>query len=79
MHKPIDTIIEARKQQQLELRQNKNGLASVKNMLVLNLARFFPHLHGKGKSAAISKLACPSQKLVRSYIVLFLMDYNFLL
>ena len=31
----------------LELRQFKNGLASVKSMLVLKLPHFFPHLHGK--------------------------------
>ena len=40
----------------LELRQYKNGLASVKKMFVLKLPLFFPHLHGKGKRAAISKL-----------------------
>ena len=34
--------------------------------------RFFLHLHGKEKSAAISKLAYFSQKRVRSYIVIVL-------
>ena len=56
----------------LELRQYKNGLVSVKIMLVLKLPPFFPHLHGKGKRAANSKLACVSQKLIRSHIVLAL-------
>ena len=56
----------------LELRQYKNGLASVKSMFVLKLPPFFPHLHDKGKGAAISKLACVSQKRTSSYIVLAL-------
>ena len=58
----------------LELRQYKNGLASVKNMFVLKLPPFFPHLRGKGKRAAISKLPYVSQKGIRSYIVLALDD-----
>ena len=41
-------------------------------MVVLKFPPFFPHLHGKGKRAAISKLACVSQKRIRSYIVLAL-------
>ena len=60
----------------LELRQYKNGLVSVKIMFVLNLPPFFPHLHGKGKRAGISKLACVSQKRIRSYIVLALNTNN---
>ena len=56
----------------LELRQFKNGLASAKCMLVLNLPRFFPYHVGGGKRAAISKQTCFSQKRVRSYIVLAL-------
>ena len=56
----------------LDLRQYKNGLFSVKIMLVLKLPHFFPPLHGKGKRAAISKLACVLQKRIRSYIVLAL-------
>ena len=32
----------------LELRQYKNGLASGKNMFILKLPPFSPHLHGKG-------------------------------
>ena len=51
----------------VELRQYKNGLVSVKIMFVFNLLPFFPQLHGKGKRAAISKLACVSQKRIRSY------------
>ena len=49
----------------LELRQYKNGVASVKNMFVLKL----PHLHGKGKRAATSRLACVSQKRIRSIVL----------
>ena len=61
----------------LELRQFKNEfVSSVKRMLVLKLPPFFPHLHGKGESAAISKLACVSQKRIRSYIVLALERKN---
>ena len=60
----------------LELRQCKNEYASVKNMFVLKLPPFFPHLHGKGKRAAISNLAWVSQKRIRSYIVLALNSYN---
>ena len=56
----------------LELRQYKNGFFSVKSMLVLKLARFFPCRVGEGKRAAISKPTCFSQKRVRSYIVLAL-------
>ena len=56
----------------LGLRQYKNGLVSVKNMFILKLPPFFPRLHGKGKRAAISKLACVSQKRIRSCIVLAL-------
>ena len=41
-------------------------------MFVWKLPPFFPHLHGKGKRAAISKLACDSQKRIRSYVVLAL-------
>ena len=36
----------------------------------LKLPHFFLHLHGKGISAVISKLACSSQKRIRSYNVL---------
>ena len=50
----------------LELRQFKNGLASVKSMLVLKLPHFFPCREGEGKRAAISKQTCFSQKRVRS-------------
>ena len=57
------------------LSQYKNGLASVKNMLVLKLPPFSPYLHGKGKRAAISKLACVLQKRICSYIVLALKNY----
>ena len=42
----------------LELRKYKNGLVSVKHMFILILPPFFPHLHGKGKRAAISKQTC---------------------
>ena len=35
----------------------------MKNMFVLKLPPFFPDLHGKGKSAAISILACVSQNV----------------
>ena len=56
----------------LEQRQYKNGLASVENMFVLKLPPIFTHQDGKGKRAAISKLACVSQKRIRSYIVLAL-------
>ena len=56
----------------LELRQYKNGLASVKNMFLLKLPPFSPRLHGMGKSAAISKLACFKQKRIRSYVALAL-------
>ena len=62
----------------LELGQYKNVLVSVKIMFVLNLPPFFPHLHGKGKRAAILKLACVSQKRNRSYIVLALVPHNYL-
>ena len=55
--------------EKLELRQYKNGIASVTKMLALKLPRFFAHLHGKEISAAVSKLACFSQKRVHSYIV----------
>ena len=58
----------------LELRQYKNGLVSVKYMFVLKLPPFFPHLHGKGKRAAISRQTCVSQKRIRSYIVLALVS-----
>ena len=54
----------------LDLRQYKNGLVSVKRMFVWKLPRFFPHLHGKGKRAPMSKRTCVSQKWIRSYIVL---------
>ena len=50
----------------LELRQFKNGFVSVKHMLVLKLPPFFPCRVGKRKRAAISKLACVSQKQIRS-------------
>ena len=56
----------------VEPRQYKNELASVKNMLVLKLSPFSPNLHGKGKGAAISKLARVPQKRIRYYIVLAL-------
>ena len=56
----------------LELRQYKNGLASVQSMFDLKLPPFFHHLHGKEQRAAISKLACISQKQICSYIVLAL-------
>ena len=36
------------------------------------ITTLFPHLYGKGKRAAISKLACVSQKRIRSDIVLAL-------
>ena len=62
----------------LELRQYKNGLASLKNMFVLKLPPFFPHRNSKGKRAAISKLACVSQKRVRSYNVFALIKSSFL-
>ena len=39
-------------------------------MLVLKLPPFFPHLHGKGESAAISKLADFLVTLSRSYIAI---------
>ena len=55
--------------EKLELRQYKNGIASVTKMLALKLPRFFAHLHGKEISAAVSKLACFSQKRVHDYIV----------
>ena len=42
----------------LELKEFKNKLAYMKDMFVLKLPHFFPHLHGKVKSAAISKKAC---------------------
>ena len=48
-------------------------------MFVLKLPPFFPHLHGKGKRAAISKLACVAQKRIRSYIVLALVLTTLLL
>ena len=56
----------------LELRQYKNRLASVKNMLILKLPRFSPyHVWCRwGKSALISKVTCSSLKRVSSYIVL---------
>ena len=57
---------------ELELRQYKNGFASVKSMFVLKLPPIFPCRVGEGKSAAISKQTCFSQKRVRSYIVLAL-------
>ena len=50
--------------------RDEQKLFVVKNMFVLKLPPFFPNLHGKGKSVAISKLACISQKRIRSYIVL---------
>ena len=53
----------------LELRQYKNGLASVKKHVCFEIAAFFPHQNGKEKRAAISKLACVSQKRIRSYNV----------
>ena len=56
----------------LELRQNKNGLASMKNVLVLKWPHFFAQLNDKEKSAAVSKLPYISQKRVRSYIILAL-------
>ena len=40
--------------------------------LFFKLPPFIPHLYGKGKRAAISKLACISQKRIRFYIVLAL-------
>ena len=55
----------------LELRQYKNGLDFVKKSC-FEIATLFPHRHGKGKRVAISKLACVSQKRIRSYIVLAL-------
>ena len=60
------------KNNKLELSQYKNSLASVTNMLALSLPRFFAHLHGKEKSAAVSKLICFSQKRIHSYIFLAL-------
>ena len=42
----------------LELKQNKNGLTPLKNMLVLILPCFFSYRLGEGKSVAISKLTC---------------------
>ena len=57
--------------EKLELRQCKNGLASVKNM-VFEVAALFPSPTRPGKRAAISKLACVSQKRIRSYISLVL-------
>ena len=59
----------------LELRQSKNGFVSVIRMLVLKLPPFFPCHVGEGKRAAISKQTCFSQKGVRSYIVLALIQY----
>ena len=56
----------------LELRQYKKDSIQSKKLPSLNLPRFFSHLHGEKKSAAISKLACFSQKRDRSYIVLAL-------
>ena len=58
----------------LELKQYNNELASVKTILVLKLPPFFPHLLGKRKRAAISKLACVSQKQIRSYNVFALVN-----
>ena len=49
-------------------------------MFVLKLPPFSPHLHGKGKRAAISKVACVSQKRIRSCIFLALVrNYCFTL
>ena len=45
-------------------------------MLVLKLPPFFPHLDGKGKRAAISKLAYFSQKRIRSFIILGLDEFQ---
>ena len=56
----------------LELRQYKNGFVSGKRMSVLKLPPFFPCRVSEGKSAAISKQTCVSQKRARSYIVLAL-------
>ena len=39
---------------------------------------FFPHLYGKGKRAVILKLACDSQKRIRSYIDSALADSLFI-
>ena len=38
--------------------RRKNELTSLKNRSILKLPRFSPYLHGKGKSAAVLKLAC---------------------
>ena len=73
---PIGTLASQERVFGLELRQYKNGLASLKSMLVLKLPPFFPHQHGKEKRAAISKTACLSQKRIRSYIVLALVASN---
>ena len=54
----------------LELRQYKNDSIQSKKLPSLNFPRFFTHLQGEKKSAAISKLACFSQKRIRSYRVL---------
>ena len=63
----------------LELRKYKNNFASVENMLVLKLPRFFPYRVGERKGAAISKLPCFSQKRVRSYIALALVIMEYML
>ena len=70
-----ESFFRFKKNRQLELRQYKNGFAYVKNMIVLKLSQFCPRLHGKGKSAAISKQTCCfSQKRIRTYIVLALIQ-----
>ena len=50
--------LETDEQNDLEPRQYMNGFASVKNILVLKLPRFFPCHVGEGKSAAVPKQTC---------------------
>ena len=72
----LDLLHQQKTQRELELRQFKNGFVSVKCMLVLKLTPFFPCRVGEGKRAAISKLACVSQKRILSCIVLALVRYS---
>ena len=75
-HTPIQTKLKFRFKWSLELRQYKNGLVSMKRMLVLKLPPIFPCRVGERKMAAISKQTFISKKQVRSYIVLALRYFN---